>query len=148
VSNVSLFKVYTDGAARGNPGPSASGFMVFQGTKKIHGDFTYNGESTNNHAEYKAVMNALEWCAANIPSDSVIEFYSDSELVVKQINGIYKTRSKELMGMKKAVIELVRKIGRVSFHNLPRENLNISQVDRMLNKLLDQQAHITNINLF
>lgn len=137
---MSLFKVYTDGAARGNPGPSASGFAVFRGIKKVHSDFAYNGETTNNTAEYKAVMNALEWCLASLPGDSVIELYSDSELVVKQLNGIYKTRSKEMMRMKMEVIGIVRRIGRVSFHNLPRENPNISHVDRMLNKLLDEQA--------
>lgn len=138
---VSLFKVYTDGAARGNPGPSASGFTVFHGIRNVHSDFSYNGESTNNYAEYRAVINALEWCGANLPHDATVELYSDSELVVRQLNGVYRTKAKDLLQLRRAAIALTRRLGRVSFHNLPRENFNISHVDRMLNRLLDQRAN-------
>lgn len=136
-----MFTVYTDGAARGNPGESASGFAVYRGSHLIHKQFEYNGVATNNHAEYMAVILALRWCKAHAkePTNATIELYSDSELVVRQLNRQYKTKSSSLKPQNSAVKKLAANFRFVSFHNVRRENRNIAMVDRALNALLDER---------
>jgi ribonuclease HI len=135
------FRVYTDGAARGNPGPSASGFMVYEGEKLLKGHSEYNGIATNNYAEYKAVLIALKWCIANInTNESLIELYSDNELVVRQLNGHYKIKSESLKPLHEEIKELLGRFKKVELGNVKRENIYISAVDRSLNELLDQKA--------
>ena len=63
------YTIYTDGAARGNPGESASGFSIFDASgKEVASSSFYNGIKTNNFAEYTAIIRALEWCEANLKS--------------------------------------------------------------------------------
>ncbi len=131
--------VYTDGAARGNPGISASGFIVLEGERTIKKMVRYNGVHTNNYAEYMAIIIALRWCEANLESNTEVELFSDSELVVKQINGLYKVKSEQLSKMHAVVKEAVRKIGKVSFANLSRESGMIVKVDKELNIFLDSK---------
>jgi ribonuclease HI len=132
-------KVYTDGAARGNPGPSASGYLVLKGGKVVHRGVEYNGPKTNNYAEYHAIEMALGWCLDNLsdPSSSTVSVFSDSELVIRQLNGRYKTKVAKLKDLKRRVQELVQKFGTVTLDNLPREDKHISAVDLELNRLLD-----------
>ncbi len=136
---IGSISIYTDGASRGNPGISASGFNVFDGRKFLHGHFEYNGITTNNYAEYRAVLLSLTWCSTNLdnPSELTIELYSDSELVVRQLNMQYKTKSKPLIILAREVNKISKRFKTVRFSNLPRGNKNISAVDRELNILLD-----------
>ena len=132
--------VYTDGAARGNPGESASGFMIYDSSGKLRkSSAVYNGSKTNNYAEYMAVIEALEWCKAHLkaPNDSDIMLFSDSQLVVRQLNGDYKVKAGSLAALHKRALALAKSFNSVTFSNLPRENANIGKVDRMLNELLD-----------
>ena len=131
--------IYTDGAARGNPGPSASGYIAIKGGKVVHSEFEYSGIKTNNYAEYHAMEMALGWCLDSLsePNTAKISLFSDSELVVRQLNGQYKTKVSKLKDLKKRVVELAKKFGSVKFENLPREDRHISDVDRELNLLLD-----------
>ncbi|MDE1871520.1 MAG: ribonuclease HI family protein [Candidatus Micrarchaeota archaeon] len=131
--------VYTDGAARGNPGPSASGFMVYEGGKLLHRHSEYNGKSTNNHSEYRAVALALKWCVANLDAEELhVSLYSDNELVVRQLNGRYKMKSESLRPLNEEIRETSRKFGKIEFRNVRRENIYIAAVDRSLNELLDR----------
>lgn len=132
--------IYTDGAARGNPGPSASGYVVYIGGNKAREDFLYNGDATNNFAEYRAIKMALEWCGANIDTKAEVELVSDSELVVRQINGRYKVKSKLLLGMNQRVKALASQFKDIKLKNAPRTEKNISYVDGQLNALLDKMA--------
>lgn len=134
--------IYTDGAARGNPGPSASGYMIYRNKRVIGKQFVYNGEATNNYAEYMAIILALEWCADNMKDmqQASMRLYSDSELVIRQINGNYKVKSKKLMDMNRAVKSLAPKFKELIFDCVSRENSGISMVDRQLNVLLDRIA--------
>ena len=134
--------IYTDGAARGNPGPSASGYMVYEGTRIIMKDFVYNGAATNNYAEYTAIRLALEWCAGNLKDlrQRSVRLYSDSELVVRQINGHYKVRAKALIGVNRKIKDLEPKFGRLIFISTGRETEGIKRVDRQLNILLDKMG--------
>ena len=128
--------IYTDGAARGNPGPSASGFMAYHGGRLLHKHFEYNGKQTNNYAEYRAILLALEWCVSE-KSIGHVRLYSDNELVVRQLNGDYRLKSASLRPLNESVKECVKRLKRVEFGNVRRENIYIKAVDRALNGLLD-----------
>ncbi len=138
-----VYIIYTDGAARGNPGPSASGFAVFdeKGNKIVAKSF-YNGIKTNNFAEYTAIIKALEWCEANLPNPegTELKFISDSELVVRQLNGEYKIKSGKMAELNATVKELTKWFKSVSFANRRRSDPGISAVDKSLNELLDRKS--------
>ncbi len=136
--------IYTDGAARGNPGPSASGYMALRGGKVVAKHFSYNGVETNNYAEYRAVILALEWCRDNLKdaAQAGIRLYSDSELVIRQINGKYKVRSGKLMEMHRIVKALAPAFKTLEFANTRREDKGIAMVDKQLNLLLDRMEKI------
>ena len=135
------FVIFTDGAARGNPGPSASGYMIFENGKKVAEEFVFNGSKTNNYAEYNAIIMALERCKEMLKDaeECSAKLFSDSELVVKQLNGEYKLKSQDLRPLNRKVVGLAAKLGKVEFENVRRENKHISEVDRNLNLLLDSR---------
>lgn len=85
--------VNTDGGARGNPGPSACAFVVKKGERIVFKEAFFLGNRTNNFAEYMAVLKALEWLRENGFVDKKIFFEIDSELVVRQLNGVYKVKN-------------------------------------------------------
>ena len=134
--------IYTDGAARGNPGESASGFAVYDGSGRLRKSHSaYNGTNTNNYAEYRAVILALQWCKNNLksPRSADIELYSDSQLVVRQLTGMYKVKAPAMAEMNRAVVVLAGIFRSVRFHNVPREHEGIRYVDARLNELLDRK---------
>ena len=90
--------IYTDGGARGNPGPAASSFVAIDEGKVIHKNSLYLGVRTNNEAEYEAVILALSWLINNLDilEHKDIVFKLDSELVARQLSGIYKIKSPNL----------------------------------------------------
>jgi len=133
--------IYTDGAARGNPGPSASGYSIYLNGRQVAKGEKLNGPATNNFAEYNAVILALRWCVGNLPNhkECDVGLYSDSELVVRQLCGIYKVKSEDMKKLNKIAKGLIKEFRGVKFQNLPREDSNISAVDARLNQLLDRQ---------
>jgi ribonuclease HI len=139
-----VITIYTDGASRKNPGPSASGYMAYRDGKIVARHFSYNGVETNNYAEYRAVILALEWCRDNLkdPKETEIRLYSDSELVIKQVNGKYKVKSGKLMEMNRVVKSLLPHFKKLEFMNTGREDKGIDRVDRQLNALLDRMEKI------
>ncbi len=134
------FMIYTDGASRSNPGESAAGYVIFKDGIEIARNAVYIGKQTNNYAEYTAVINALLWCKENLNDlkNCDIELYSDSEVIIKQLNSHYKVRSEKLFEMNAKAKEVARSFAHIKFANLPRENEHISEVDLMLNCLLDR----------
>ncbi len=130
--------VYTDGAARGNPGKSASGYMVLdEKGRKLLGRVFYNGIKTNNFAEYNAILRALETAKRRYGRRDQIVLFSDSMLVVNQINGIYRAKDARLYSMKAKVLALAKNFASCTFTNVPRENRHIKAVDSALNIFLD-----------
>lgn len=134
-----ILTVHTDGGSRGNPGPAACAFVLDYNGKIIKEGTKYLEVCTNNVAEYQGVIIAFEWMLSNknkLP-DGKIVFLLDSELVVKQLNGVYKIKKEELkllnLKIKNNLIELGREI---IFKNIPREQNKIA--DRLLNKTLDE----------
>ncbi len=143
--------IYTDGASRGNPGMSASGFAVYEDGKLLKRLSKYNGIKTNNFAEYTAIMLALKWCANTLEDikDVEINLYSDSELVVRQLDGRYRVRSAEMKRLNEAVHRLKDMFGSVTFANRRRSDSGVSAVDKGLNELLDRvEADPNNTNKY
>ncbi len=128
--------VYCDGGSRGNPGPAASAFVIFDsGKKEIVRGKKYLGKRTNNYAEYCALGMALQWIAKNRRSSKVSVFL-DSELVCKQVTGKYKVKSKMLLPMIVRVKEFEKEIeGAVSYTHVLRDKNKIA--DALVNESLN-----------
>lgn len=132
--------IHTDGGSRGNPGPAASAFVVEKDGEIVFEDSLFLGMATNNFAEYKAVTLALEWIIKNVKKEGSegVEFLLDSELVVKQINGLYKVKDENLKKMFLIIKTNIRESGlEVSFKHVRREQNK--EADRLVNVELDKQ---------
>ena len=130
--------VYTDGASRGNPGRSASGYSIFGVNGKPLSRLSfYNGMRTNNEAEYLAVIAALGKAAEISGKDEEVVLRSDSELVIRQLNGEYKVRDSKLKGLNADAKRLMKGLRSCRLENVRREDRHISEVDKDLNRLLD-----------
>lgn len=133
--------VYTDGGARGNPGPAALG-VVIQDTKgnliKRYGEAL--GKKTNNEAEYEAVISALKKIKALYGKEKTkkmsIEVRADSEFVVQQLNGEYKVEEERLFPPFIKVWNLKMDFNKISFTHVPREKNR--EADRLVNEALDR----------
>ncbi|HET6747613.1 MAG TPA: ribonuclease HI family protein, partial [Candidatus Saccharimonadales bacterium] len=126
--------IYADGGSRGNPGPSASGFVIMNDQEHvIHEGGMYLGITTNNQAEYHGVRLALE--KALEMGVKTVDFRLDSLLVVNQMNGIYKIKNRDLWPIHERIQELVREFDKVTFTHVRREFNQLA--DGMVNKILD-----------
>ncbi|MCL4375557.1 ribonuclease HI family protein [Candidatus Marsarchaeota archaeon] len=134
-----IIEIYTDGASRGNPGKSASGYLFLdEKGKPLFSHVFYNGICTNNKAEYTAIIEALKTAASSYGKDNEIRLYSDSELVVNQLSGKYKIREAHLKPLYGEAIALLETFSGFSIQSVRRENKNIASVDQELNMLLDR----------
>ena len=110
--------IYTDGASSGNPGPAGIGAII-----QINGHKTtiseYIGKTTNNVAEYTALIKALHY--ARQKKIRSVKIYTDSELLVKQIHGVYRVRNEGLIPLYKEVLDLLRSFDAFSIIHVPRE---------------------------
>ncbi|MBI2450004.1 MAG: ribonuclease HI family protein [Candidatus Nealsonbacteria bacterium] len=129
--------VYTDGGSRGNPGPSAIGAII-----NGRGYAEFIGDGTNNEAEYKAVIFALKKSKALFGKERIkeaeVELRSDSELLVRQLNGEYKISEPRIQQLFIEVWNLKIDFGKVKFILIPREKNK--QADRLVNEILDNKA--------
>jgi ribonuclease HI len=129
--------IFSDGGARGNPGPAAiASLIISEEGRVLVTNSKYIGSHTNNQAEYKALIAALQ-SAMDLHAEEVI-CHLDSELVVKQIVGEYSVKNKELMKLWGRVKEITTNFKRVSFISVPRENIQIQKADALVNKALDE----------
>jgi len=130
--------VYTDGASRGNPGLAASSWLIMEGVDVLEADSQPIGTESNNFAEYTALITALKHVSRYCnPVDTNIEIFSDSELMVKQINGEYSVKSPNILPLYREVIGLSNEFSKKSIIHVPRENPYISSCDWMCNQCLD-----------
>jgi len=128
--------IFSDGGARGNPGPAAIAFVILSGTSQIlMTKSRYIGLRTNNQAEYEALIAALESAVAFNAEEATCHL--DSELIAKQLTGDYAVKNRELRKMWNKVQELKRHFKKVSFINVPRTNNKIQKVDKLVNETLD-----------
>jgi ribonuclease HI len=129
--------VYSDGGARGNPGPAATAYLILSETGVVlKTDARFLGERTNNQAEYEALNAALE-AATQLGGDEVL-CHLDSELVCLQLTGAYRVRNPELQVLWRKIQELKRCFKVVRFVYVPRKDRWIQEADRLVNKRLDQ----------
>lgn len=126
---------FTDGGARGNPGPAALGVIVKDDAGNVLAAYgRYLGETTNNQAEYQALVSALE--TARDLGARVVRCYLDSELIVKQMRREYRVKDKGLQQLFLQTWNLVATFERVSFTHVPREQN--TEADREVNKAIDE----------
>jgi ribonuclease H / adenosylcobalamin/alpha-ribazole phosphatase len=127
-------RLFTDGGARGNPGPAAAAYVLEgdDGTVLVaHGEAI--GVATNNVAEYRALVAGLEQ-ARDLGVDD-LEVVSDSELVVKQMRGEYKVKNAALRELSLQAARIAREIGAVRYTAVRREHNELA--DRLVNEALD-----------
>lgn len=129
------YSIFTDGGARGNPGPAGIGAVIYDEKKKVIFEISkYLGVATNNQAEYKALIAALEKAQA-ISADEV-DCFLDSELVVKQLKREYKVKNKDLASLFLTVHNLSLSFKKISYTHIPRERNQ--EADRLANEAMDR----------
>jgi ribonuclease HI len=133
---VDILKIYTDGAARGNPGPASYAFIFIHDDNILHQGFGYIGTSTNNTAEYQAIINALK--VAEKFHRGYLQIFSDSNLAVQQINKKWKINYPHLSEMCSEVYKLCEKYEKVEFFHVSRKNPYIQKCDELCNSQLDK----------
>lgn len=134
MSGVESVVVHTDGASRGNPGPASIGVVIAREDGQVLLEVGEAlGATTNNVAEYTAVIRALER-AAEMGARRV-RVMMDSQLVVRQLNGSYRVKHPEMIPLYRRVLELIQKFEAVTFEHVPREEN--SEADRLANQALD-----------
>lgn len=133
------YTAYTDGGSRGNPGPSASAYLIQdRGGEIVLEGGQYMGVGTNNRAEYNAVLLALGALSDVAGAADTVEFKIDSLLVVNQLSGVYKVRNRELWPVHEQIVTKLAQFKDVHFTHIPRE-LNVA-ADARVNKILDAHA--------
>ncbi len=129
--------IYVDGASWGNPGPAAIGAVIKDEQQKELAKLSqYIGETTNNQAEYQAVIAALK--AAIKFKSTGVTVYIDSELVVKQLNREYRVKDKDLGPLFIKVWNLKIDFGKLELDLIPREKNK--EADKLVNEALDNQS--------
>lgn len=133
-------KLYADGGSRGNPGPSASGFVLFDQANKVLVDKgVFLGITTNNQAEYTALKLGLE--EARALGAQQVEVFMDSMLVVNQMKGVFKVKNRDLWPIHDAIKQLAGQFAHISYTHVPRE-LN-KAADAAVNRALDSELDKT-----
>jgi len=138
---VPVYTIHTDGGSRGNPGPSASGYIIEGDDIHVIRAGHHLGVTTNNVAEYSAAILGLGRLKAVIGAERAraahVRVMSDSELLVRQVNGEYKVKDAQL---KKLFVDLYnarQDFGKVTFSHVRREHNQ--EADRMVNEALDRE---------
>lgn len=133
--------IYTDGGSIGNPGPSASAYVIYEGSKIIAEEGRFIGHATNNQAEYQALVFALEKVLGLKKTHTFekIEVVADSELLVRQVNGLYKVKNAAIREyiMKIRVLEGELNVP-ISYTHTLREGNQVA--DSLVKKALRQEG--------
>jgi ribonuclease HI len=129
-------RLYSDGAARGNPGPAGAGAVLMTTRGDIVAELgRYLGSQTNNFAEYQGLILGLRKAAELGARD--LEVFSDSQLLVRQLEGVYRVRHPGLKPLFEEAQRLLRLFPKVHVHHIPRE-LNTA-ADEMSNRAIDER---------
>ncbi len=131
------YKLYTDGGARGNPGPAGIGGVLYKDDKLFSSFSSYIGKGTNNQAEYLAILKGIELALEH--NINTLDCYLDSELVVKQLNREYKVKNKELAKIFIKIHNLTLKFKKITFSHIRREYNK--EADALVNKALDRELN-------
>ena len=128
-----MYKIYCDGASRSNPGEASIGISIQNAEQEVDTIAKKIGVATNNVAEYEGLRTALDYCDKNNLKN--VQIYLDSLLVVQQVNGKYKVKSKNLKDLYNQCTDLIEKIDNLEIHHVPREQNK--RADELANIALD-----------
>ena len=137
--------IYTDGAARGNPGLAGAGAVIKDESRETIASLKkFLGESkTNNEAEYLGVILALDWLSQNKIVAEEIQFFFDSQLVTNQLSGVWKIKAQNLKPLVAKIKEKIRLLDKkVTFHHLFREENSLA--DLLANRAIDERENEKN----
>ncbi len=127
--------IYTDGGARGNPGPGGTGVVIYDISNKIVQEHSrFLGHTTNNKAEYEALILGLEKTKAL--KATIVDCYLDSKLVVEQLNRRYKVKNKDLGVLFLKAWNLSQYFKEINFYHIPREKNK--KADSLVNQVIDE----------
>ncbi len=130
-------KLFTDGGARGNPGPAAIGVVLYKDGRILDKASHFIGEATNNQAEYEAIIAGLK--LAHKHKISILECYLDSELVVKQMRQEYKVKDKGLQKLFVKAWNQTLNFKKITWHHIPRDKNK--EADKLVNLALDKEIN-------
>ena len=130
-----MITAYIDGGARGNPGPAGYGVHVVDDQGNVLAEIYEGiGNATNNVAEYRGLLAALEWSIAH--GHTRVHIKSDSLLLVQQVNGVYRIKHEGLIPLYRQARHLMAKVGKVTLEHVRREQNK--DADRLSNLGMDQ----------
>jgi len=133
-----ILHTFSDGGARGNPGPAAIGVVLCEPDGKIVHEFAECiGAMTNNKAEYRAMLKALELAKARKATRLIA--HGDSELIIFQLQGLYRIKNPDLRTLAEKVKSVASAFEAVDWKQVPREHPMISRADKLLNQALNRQ---------
>jgi ribonuclease HI len=129
--------IHVDGASRGNPGEAGFGVHVAAPDGRTLAQlYGHLGQATNNVAEYQGLLHALRWALAR--GAGTVEIFSDSELLVRQMAGRYRVKSRGLLPLYREASELMARLPQVRLQHVPREENR--EADALANRALDERA--------
>src|SRR5262249_53468610 len=132
-----ILHTYSDGGARGNPGPAAIGFVICNPDGSVLKERAECiGEMTNNKAEYRAMLKAME--TARALKATKLLCHADSELIVYQLQGLYRIKDAHLAALAEKVKSVAIHFQSVQWTQVPREHPMIRRADKLLNQALDK----------
>jgi len=138
--------IYTDGGSRGNPGPAALGVYIKNDKGRVIAEIGKRlGVTTNNVAEYSAILSAFDWVSENLqklPNLTKINFFMDSQLASSQLNGLYKIKNSGLRDIFFQIKQKENEIAiSITYSHIPREKNK--DADRMVNMALDNNTDLS-----
>jgi len=133
----SKLTLYADGGSRGNPGPAGAGaYLEDDEGNSVAEVYQYLGEATNNVAEYKALLLGLQEANKHHPAELMIRL--DSQLIVRQLEGIYQVKQPHLRELYEEVLNLLQHFPKYDVKHIPREQNE--KADQLANQAMDEQA--------
>ena len=128
-------EIYIDGASKGNPGPSGIGVVIYRDGQTIKNISSFIGNTTNNIAEYTALIYGLE--EALMLKAEVLKINTDSQLLYRQLNKIYKVKNPNILGLYNQVTRLMPAFKKISIHNISRADNR--GADKLANRAIREQ---------
>lgn len=136
-------KLYTDGGARGNPGPGGYGYQVIDSTSGaeiiLEKSGNYLGTCTNNQAEYQGLLAGLRWVTDNLETEK-LEIFMDSMLIVNQVKGQFKVKNQALKPLYQETMQLLKNFKNYSISHIRREQNYVA--DFLANQAMDSRARV------
>jgi ribonuclease HI len=132
-----VITAHIDGGARGNPGPAGYGVVITDERGSVLAELSEGiGIATNNVAEYRALLAALDWAAEQ--GQKRVHVKSDSQLLVQQMNGVYRIKNAGLLPLYRDARHLMARVGTVTFEHVRREQNR--EADRLANLAMDRNG--------